>query len=73
MGHYWLGNFRSVGISVFYKAACSYNIIFLRIDYFFVMCINHVFHIGHAAVTYFKVAFIEQLVKFLVLREVLIN
>ena len=40
---------------------------------FFIMRINYVFHVGHAAVAYFNVVFIEQLVKFVVSREVLIN
>ena len=37
------------------------------------MGINYVFHIGHAAVAYFNVAFIEQLLKFAVSIKVLIN
>ena len=43
------------------------------IDYFFIMCVNYAFHVGHAAVAYFNVVFIEQLVKFVLWREVLIN
>ena len=34
---------------------------------------NYVFHVKHAAAAYFKVVFIEQLVKFVLSREVLIN
>ena len=49
------------------------NIIFWGIDYFFVMRVNYVFHVGHAAVAYFNVVFIEQLVQFVLSREVLIN
>ena len=56
-----------------YAVACFCNIIISEIDYFFVMRINYVFHVGHAAVAYFNVVFIEQLVKFVVSREVLIN
>ena len=56
-----------------YAIACSCNIVFLRIDYLFVMRINYVFHVGHAAVAYFHVDFIEQLVKFVVSRKVLIS
>ena len=56
-----------------YTVACSCNIIFWGIDYFFVMRVNYVFHVGHANVAYFNVVFIEQLVKFVVSREVLIN
>ena len=40
---------------------------------FFVMRVNYVFHVGHAAVAYFNVVFIEPFVKFVVSREVLIN
>ena len=43
------------------------------IDYLFVKRIDYVFHIGHAAVAYFNVAFIELFVKFVVSRKVLIN
>ena len=39
----------------------------------FLLCVLIVFHIGHAAVVYFNVVFIEQLVNFVVSREVLIN
>ena len=39
----------------------------------FLLCVLIVFHVGHAAVAYFNVVFIEQLVKFVVSREVLIN
>ena len=39
----------------------------------FFMRINYVFHAGHAAVAYFTVVFIEQLVKFVVSRKVFIN
>ena len=46
---------------------------FWGIDYFFVMRIKYVFHVGHAAVAYFDVVFIEELVKFVVSREVFIN
>ena len=56
-----------------YTVVCSYNIKFWRVDYFFVMCINYVFHSGHTAVLYLNVVFIEQLVKFVVQRKVLIN
>ena len=56
-----------------YTVACSCNIIFWGIDYFFVKRINYVFNVGHAAVAYFNAVFIEQLVKFVVSREVLIN
>ena len=38
-----------------------------------IMRINYAFHVGHAAVACFNVVFIEQLVKFVVSREVLIN
>ena len=55
-----------------YTVACSCNIIFWGIDYLFVMRINYVFHVGHAAVAYFNVTFIEQLVKFVASREVLL-
>ena len=34
---------------------------------------NYVFHLGHAAVAYFNVVFIEQLVKFVVSKKVVIN
>ena len=43
------------------------------IDYLFVKRIDYVFHIGHAAVAYFNVVFIELFVKFVVSRKVLIN
>ena len=56
-----------------YTVAFSCNIMFWGIDYFFVMRIKYVFHVGHAAVAYFDVFFIEELVKFVVSREVLIN
>ena len=56
-----------------YTVACSCNIIFWGIDYFFAMRINYVFHVGHAAAAYFNVVFIEQFVKFVVSREVVIN
>ena len=35
--------------------------------------LNHIFHIGHAAVAYFNVVFIKKLVKFVVLSKLLIN
>ena len=38
-----------------------------------IMPINYTFHVGHAAVACFNVVFIEQLVKFVMSREVLIN
>ena len=56
-----------------YTGVCSCNVILWRIDYFFVMRIKYVFHVGHATVTYFNVVFIEQLIKFVVSRKVLIN
>ena len=56
-----------------YTVTCCCNIIFWGIDYFFVMRINYVFHVGHAAVAYFNVVFIEEVLKFVVSREVLIN
>ena len=56
-----------------YVVACSCNIISWGIDDFFVMCINYVFHVAHATVAYFNVVFIEQLVKFVVSKKVLIN
>ena len=39
----------------------------------FWLCVLIVFHVGHAVVAYFNVVFIEQLVKLVVSREVLIN
>ena len=56
-----------------YAVACPCNIIFWRVDHLFVMRINYVFHVGHAAVAHFNVVFIEQLVKFVVSRKILIN
>ena len=56
-----------------YAVARSCNIIFWRVDYLFVIRINFVFHVGHAALAYFNAAFIEQLVKFAVSRKALIN
>ena len=56
-----------------YAVARSCNIIFWGFDYLFVMRISYVFLFGHADVAYFNVVFIEQLVKFVVLRKVLIN
>ena len=56
-----------------YTVACSCNIICWGIDYFFVMRVNYVFHVGHAAVAYFNVVFTEQLAKFVVSRKVLIK
>ena len=56
-----------------YTVACPCNINFCGIDYIFVMRINYVFQVGQAAVAYFNVVFIEQFVKFVVSREVLIN
>ena len=59
-----------------YAVACSGNIIFRRVDYLFdylFMCINYVFHVGHAVAAYFNVVFIEQLVKFVLSRKVLIT
>ena len=73
IGHYWLDIFRWVGIGVFLYSCMFLQYYLLGIDYFFVMRINYVFHVGHAAVAYFNVVFIEQLVKFVVSREVLIN
>ena len=35
--------------------------------------INYVFHVGHALTAYFNVVFIEQLLKSVVSRKVLIN
>ena len=60
-----------MGIGVFYAVACSCNIIFWGI--IFLLCVLIAFHVGHAAVTYFNVVFVEQLVKFVVSSEVLIN
>ena len=59
-----------------YEVACSCNVILWSIAYLFVMRIDYIFHVGHAAVAYvayFKVVFIEQLAKFVVSRKVLIN
>ena len=56
-----------------YPVACPCNINFCGTDYFFFMRVNYVFQVGQAAVTYFNVVFIEQFVKFVVSREVLIN
>ena len=42
-----------------YTVACSCNIIFWGIDYFFAMRINYVFHVGHAAVAYFNVGCLD--------------
>ena len=56
-----------------YTGVCSCSVILWRIDDFFVMRIKYVFHVGHATVTYFNVVFIEQLIKFVVSRKVLIN
>ena len=39
----------------------------------FLLCVLIAFHVGHVAVAYFKVVFIEQLVKFVVPRKVRIN
>ena len=57
-----------------YAVACSYNVILWRVDYPFVRRIDYVFHVGHAAVAYFNIlTFIEQLVKLVVSRKVLVN
>ena len=56
-----------------YAVECFCNIIFWRIDHFFVMRINYLFHVGHAAVPYFNVVFTKQLVKFVTSKKVLIN
>ena len=56
-----------------YTAARSCNIIFWGIDNFFVTHTNYVFLAGHAAVAYFNVVFMDQLVKFVVSREALMN
>ena len=73
IGHYWLDIFHWVGIGVFLYS-CMFLQYYLLGDWlFFVMRINYVFHVGHAAVAYFNVVFIEQLLKFVVSREVLIN
>ena len=56
-----------------HAVAYSCNIILLRVDYLFVVRINYVFHVGHTAVAYCNVVFIEQLVKFVVSRKVLVN
>ena len=83
IGHYWLDIFCWVGICVFlyscmflqyylfYLSYLEYYLYYL--DYFLLCIINYVFHVGHAAVAYFNVVFIEQLVNFVVSREVLIN
>ena len=47
--------------------------ILVSVDYLFVMRINYVFHGGHAAIAYFNVVFIEQIVRLVVSREVVIN
>ena len=72
IGHYWLGIFLWVGIGVF-----LYSYMFLQYhllgDWLFFCYAYYVFHVEHAAVAYFNVVFIEELVKFVVSREVLIN
>ena len=73
IGHYWLDIFRCVDIGVFLYWCMFLQHYLLGDCYFFVMRINYVFHVGHAALAYFNVVFIEQLVKFVVSREVLIN
>ena len=54
---------------------CSFMYLqcYLLGDYSFFMRMNYVFHVGHAAVAYFNFVFIEQLLKFVVSREVLFN
>ena len=42
-----------------YAVAFSCSINFWRVDYLFVMRINYVFHVGHAAAAYFNVVFIK--------------
>ena len=58
-----------------YVVACSCNVIFWRVNVIFSFryALNYVFHVGHADVAYFNVVFIEQLVKSVVSRRVLIN
>ena len=55
-----------------YAVAGSCDIIFWRIDYLFAMGINFEFPVGHAAVAYFNVVFIEQLLKYVVSRKCLL-
>ena len=71
IAHYWLDIFRWVGIGVLLYS-CMFLQYYLLRNYFFVMRINYVFHVEHAAAAYFNVVFIEQFVKFVVSREVLI-
>ena len=66
-------NFFVFGFSSFVVILAWYRTLLARHFSFSVMRINHDFHVGHATVTYFNVVFIEQLVKFVVSREVLIN
>ena len=45
----------------------------VNVIFSFRYALNYVFHVGHADVAYFNVVFIEQLVKSVVSRRVLIN
>ena len=73
ISHYWLDIFSKVALLFSYAVACSCNIIFWRVDYLFAMRINYVFHVEHAAVTYFNAVFTEELVKFVLSKKVFIN
>ena len=48
-----------MGIGEFHSVAFSYNVIFWVVDGCFVMRINYVFPVGHAAVAYFNVVFTD--------------